>query len=152
LSAFIKYLFLLAIGCLFLGCNKSGDDLPYSKTPEIRLLSMSHDTITEYRDVLTLQFSYQDGDGDLGFEEPDNYAIFIRDARLTAYDGFYLGPIAPPGIIVPVKGSLSVRFPSLFVFGNRQQESTHFFAYVVDRSGQKSNEIMTPPVLIQKPD
>jgi hypothetical protein len=152
LSAYIKYLLLVAAGLLLSGCNKSGEDLPYSKTPEIRLLSMSHDTITEYRDVLTLQFSYQDGDGDLGFEEPDNYAIFIRDARLTAYDGFYLGPIAPPGIIVPVKGSLSVRFPSLFVFGNRQQESTHFYAYVVDRSGQKSNEIITPSVLIKKPE
>ena len=141
---------MLAAALWALGCSKSGDDLPYPKAPEIRFLSMSHDTIMEYRDVLTLQISYQDGDGDLGFEEPDNYAVFIRDARLTAYDGFYLGPIAPPGIIVPVKGSLSVRFPSLFVFGNRQQESTHFYAYVVDRSGQKSNEIITPPILIQK--
>lgn len=132
-------------------CEKSEQLLPFSEIPEIELVRLSHDTIKEYVDVLTITIRYRDGDGDLGFEEPEKYAVFIRDARLQTFDGFYLGPIAPPGQRIAIQGTLSVEFPSLFVFGNRSQESTKFFIYMVDRAGNKSNEIETPTILIMKP-
>jgi hypothetical protein len=154
LSEGIKYLGLGLLSMLlsFSSCQKKDSALPFSAVPEIRLIGLSHDTIVEYKDVLTITFHYQDGDGDLGFEEPDRYAVYIRDARLTTYDGFFLGPIAPPGITVPIKGRLSVEFPSLFVFGNRIIESTRFFIYVIDRAGNKSNELETATVYIVKPN
>jgi len=135
---------------LFASCNK-GEDLPFSVVPEISLVGLSHDTITEYQDVLTIQIMYKDGDGDLGFEDPEQYAVFIRDARLEAYDGFYLGPLAPLDKRISIQGTLSVEFPSLFVFGNRQSETTRFHIYMIDRAGHKSNELISGPVFIKKP-
>jgi hypothetical protein len=153
LNAWTKWISALSAFVLLLfACQPKEPLLPFSEVPEIRLVGLSHDTITEYKDILTLTFSYQDGDGDLGFEEPETYAVFIRDARLQTYDGFYLGPVAPPGVSVPVQGKLSVEFPSLFVFGTRQEESTRFYIYMIDRNGNKSNELVTSAVTIRKPD
>jgi hypothetical protein len=133
-----------------IGCEKPSE-LPFSKIPHISLVGLSHDTLIEYRDVLSITIFYQDGDGDLGFEDPETYAVFIRDSRLETFDGFYLGPVAPPGVAISIQGNLTIEFPSLFVFGNRGEESTRFFIYIVDRAGNKSNELITQPVIIKKP-
>lgn len=132
------------------GCRENADEPPFSTIPEIKFKGLSHDTIREFEDVLTISISYQDGDGDLGFEEPDDYAVFIRDARLNNFDGFYVGPVAPPGASIAVKGNLKLEFLSLFVFGNRTEERTRFYIYMIDRSGHKSNELLSPDVIIQK--
>jgi hypothetical protein len=56
------------------------------------------------------------------------------------------GTVAPPGALIAVQGDLKVEFPSLFVFGNRTEERTKFYIYMVDRKGNKSNELITPEV------
>lgn len=132
-------------------CSKQ-DELPFSKIPKIKLLEISHDTIVEYQDVLTLSIQYQDGDGDLGFEDPDQYAVFVRDSRLENFDGFYLGPITPPNVEVPIQGKLDVEFPSLFLFGNRETETTRFFIKFIDRAGNESNLVETPSIVIKRAD
>lgn len=133
-----------------MGCEKESG-LPFSEVPQISLVSLSHDSITEYNDVLSITIFYKDGDGDLGFEDPETYAVFIRDSRLEEFDGFYLGPVAPPGQTISVQGKLTIEFPSLFVFGNRTEENTRFFIYMIDRAGNKSNELITESVIIKKP-
>ncbi|HNS47787.1 MAG TPA: hypothetical protein PKH94_11150 [Bacteroidales bacterium] len=150
MNAKIKFgiLFVMFLGLI--SCRENADEPPFSVIPEIRFKGLSHDTIREFEDILTLSFRYQDGDGDLGYEEPDSYAVFIRDARLTKYDGFYLAPVAPPGAVIAVQGDLKVEFPSLFVFGNRTEERTKFYIYMIDRKGNKSNELTTPEVIIKK--
>lgn len=138
----------LILLCLsFLACNKQ-DGPVFPKTPQISLKGISHDTIREYRDVLTISINYQDGDGDIGFADPDMNSIFIRDARLTKFDGFYVGTIAPEGTSIPIQGTLNVEFPSLFLFGTADQESTRFFVYLRDRAGNVSDTIETPRVWI----
>jgi len=150
LNALIKLGILLSVVIFCVSCRENAEDPPFSIIPEIKLKDFSQDTILEYEDILTFNIRYQDGDGDLGFEEPENYAVFIRDARLTKYDGFYLAPVAPPGELIAVQGDLKVEFPSLFVFGNRTEERTKFYIYMVDRKGNKSNELITPEVVIKK--
>lgn len=138
----ISSMFLLLTSC-------SDDDRPVvDKVPQIELLSISSDTIIEFTDVLVISIQYSDGDGDIGFEDPDINSIFIRDARLEDYDGFYIGPIAPPDQTVPITGKLDIEFPSLFLFGNGSAESTRFYIYLVDRAGNKSNELITQNVTI----
>ena len=146
----IKYILFSFILFAFVSCHKNADGPPFSTTPEIKLKSLSNDTIVEFEDVLTISISYKDGDGDLGFEEPDDYAVFIRDARLNNYDGFYIGPVAPPGSVIAVQGNLKLEFPSLFVFGNRTSERTRFYIYMIDRKGNKSNELVSQDVIIKK--
>ncbi|HNG68686.1 MAG TPA: hypothetical protein PLP63_07065 [Saprospiraceae bacterium] len=146
----IRWIFFIILNLVVLGCHTISDEPPFSTTPEIKLNGISNDTIREFDDILTLSIHYQDGDGDLGFEEPDQYAVFIRDARLTNYDGFYIGPVAPPGAEIAVQGNLKLEFPSLFVFGNRFNERTRFYIYMKDRNGNKSNELISPDVIILK--
>jgi len=145
----IKNLFLLSL-IVFIACSKD-EDLPFSSIPEIELLGLSHDTIREYIDIMTISFEYTDGDGDIGFVEPDKYALFIRDTRLSEFDGFYIGPVAPTDTLVPIRGVLNVEFPNLFIFGNATEESTNFEIMMVDRAGNESNTLSTKTILIKKP-
>ncbi len=122
--------------------------MEYSNIPEIHLVSLSQDTIRQYQDVLYIRIGYQDGDGDLGFENPGEYALFIRDIRLEAFDGFYVGPLTPPDVKVPIQGELNIEFPSLFLFGNGDVELTRFQVKMVDRAGHESNLLETDNVAI----
>ena len=151
LSSGVNSLLGIFLLLLFLSSCKEDDRLPFSDTPEIELLGVSHDTIREYQDVLIITISYQDGNGDLGWVDPDQYALFVRDVRLENFDGFYIGPLSPPGSNVPITGKLNIEFPSLFLFGNRNAETTQFEVKMIDRSGMESNLITTDPVVIIKP-
>nr|MBS0037349.1 hypothetical protein [Saprospiraceae bacterium] len=132
---------------VFTACGDD-DDLEFSNVPEISLVGISSDTIVEFQDVLSITIEYRDGDGNIGYEDPDINSIFVRDARLEDYDGFYIGPIAPPNEEVPITGQLSIEFPSLFLFGTEQAENTFFYVYIADRDGNESNEVTTPRVTI----
>jgi hypothetical protein len=143
-----KLLFALGI-LLMIGCAKE-EDVTYSNIPEIQLLGLSHDTIRQYEDVLTIRVFYKDGDGDIGFEDPETYALFVRDIRLGAFDGFYVGPLAPPDANVPIQGELSIEFPSLFLFGNGAVEQTRFEIKMIDRAGNESNVLETEFVAITR--
>jgi hypothetical protein len=116
--------------------------------PVIQLLDVSHETIRQYEDVLLIRIQYEDGDGDLGFENPEEYALFVRDIRLQEFDGFYVGPLAPPNANVPIQGELSIEFPSLFLFGNGDVEQTRFQIKMIDRAGHESNLLETETVAI----
>jgi len=131
----------------FMSCQKE-TITEYSTTPEIKLVSLSQDTIRQYQDVLYIRIAYQDGDGDLGFENPSEYALFVRDIRLEKFDGFYVGPLTPPDVLVPIQGELNIEFPSLFLFGNGDIELTRFEIKLVDRAGHESNLLKTDNVAI----
>jgi hypothetical protein len=135
---------------VLLSCSKD-ERLPFATIPEIELIGVSHDTIIEFQDVLTLSIGYFDGDGDLGFEEPDRYALFVRDVRLEDFDGFFIGPVSPPDTTIAIQGNLDIEFPSLFVFGNSNAETTHFEIKMIDRAGNESNVLSTEDVVIVKP-
>jgi hypothetical protein len=138
----------IVLGLLILIACKKEDDITYPDIPEIQLLGLSNDTIQQYEDVLTIRIFYKDGDGDIGFENPEEYALFVRDVRLQAFDGFYVGPLAPPDANVPIQGELSIEFPNLFLFGNGALEQTRFEIKMVDRAGNESNLIETDLVSI----
>lgn len=137
---------ILSLGFLF-GCTKEEVE-PYPTIPEIRLVALSHDTIRQYEDVLVIRIMYKDGEGDIGFENPEEYALQIRDIRLAEFDEFYVGPLAPPDAIVPIQGELTIEFPSLFLFGNGSTELTKFQIKLFDRAGHESNLLETDFVAI----
>lgn len=148
LSGCNKILGILAVLVGLLGCEESGIEL--SDTPQISLEAISHDTLVQYEEVLILTISYTDGDGDLGYPDPDRYSLFIRDVRLSDFDSFFVGPLAPMDSSVPIEGVIDVEFPSLFLFGNGASETTRFECRMVDRAGNESNLITTPSVVILK--
>lgn len=133
----------------FSSCDKEEIHI-ISEIPKIELISVSSDTITQFDEALIITIAYEDGDGDLGFEETNQYALFVRDIRLEEFDGFYLGPIAPPGEMIPIKGDLNIEFPTLFVFGNNDSEITRFEIKMIDRKGNESNLLTTENIIISK--
>jgi hypothetical protein len=151
----IKYLIyqiaIAALVCGILGSCTTEDEHPFSDVPEIELVGLSHDTIIEFVDDLVLSIRYQDGDGNLGFVEPSKYAVFVRDLRLDEFDGFYIGPLAPLDSDIAIQGVLHIEFPNLFVFGNRDQETTAFEIKFVDRAGNESNLVQTGNVVVRRP-
>ena len=76
--------------------------------------------------------------------------MFVRDLRLEEFDAFYVGPIAPPDVTIPIKGELNIEFPNLFVFGNGQSETTRFEIKLIDRAMNESNLLTTEDIIIQK--
>jgi len=142
-------LIILLFAFILPGCSKE-EITEYSSIPEIELLDLSHDTIRQYEDILVIRIFYKDGDGDLGNENPEEYALFVRDVRLENFDGFYIGPIAPPDTNIPIQGELSIEFPSLFLFGNGDVELTRFQIKIIDRAGNESNLLETNTVAITR--
>lgn len=142
-------IFILGI-LVFTGCSNNIDDIAYSDVPEIQLIDLSHDSIRQYEDVLLIRIFYKDGNGDIGFEDPEEYALYVRDIRLETFDGFYVGPLAPPDANVPIQGELSIEFPSLFLFGSGAVEQTRFQIKMIDRAGNESNLLETGLVSITR--
>ncbi len=143
-----KYIGLGLLGLCALSSCEDDVDFILGSTPQITGVILSQDTIRQFTDNLIFTIDYTDGDGDLGFDETDRFALFIRDVRLQDFDGFYVGPIAPPESNVPIRGSLEVRFPELFLFGSTPTEETWFEIKLVDRAGNNSDIYVTEKVLL----
>lgn len=116
--------------------------------PEIAFVSMNAESVVQFEDRITIRFSYKDGDGDLGQMDPDEYTLWVKDARLDAPDGYHIPPLAPEGAEVPIQGELAVELNALFLLGNSGQEVTTYTVHVLDRAGNRSNEFTTGPITI----
>jgi hypothetical protein len=135
---------------LFLySCSKKSD-LPFSAVPEIKITAINSTSIKQFEDSLIISLAYQDGDGNIGFEESDSFALIIRDIRLATDDKFHISPLAPIGESIAIKGVIRVPIGKLFLFGTSNTESTRFILRLKDRAGNWSNEVETESILISK--
>jgi hypothetical protein len=134
--------FVIAIG----GCKKDDDET--STIPEIEFVSISHSQVVAFENFVEITFSYKDLDGDIGYQDPDVYALRVKDDRLKSFDWYHIPPLTPENEPLQVEGQFSVELSPLFLLGNGSQESTKFTLQVQDRAGNWSNQIITPVVLI----
>jgi len=126
-------------------CKKDEVD----KSPAIRLLGMAPLSLVQYDESITITIGYSDIDGDLGYDNPDEYALEIKDNRLINPDLYHIPPLAPIGSDVAISGELTVMINTLFLLGNGTQELTSFTIKMKDRAGNWSEEITTPQVTIR---
>lgn len=136
---------IIAVVLALCSCKKE-EVMPAS--PEISLLSLSTQNVQSFGERVKVRFSYKDGDGDLGQDDPDAYTLWVKDARLAQADGYHIPPLAPSGSEVPIQGELEVELNALFLLGNSQQEVTTYTIHIVDRAGNRSNEFVTAPITI----
>lgn len=143
---------LVTIGTLILlsGCTKVTQTSTGDPVPVIRFISLSKDTIHQFADSMSLTFSYEDGDGDLGFENADINSLEVKDSRLQNPDFYYVKPLAPIGSKVSIKGQLSLRIKNLFLIGSGGVEQTTLQLRLKDRAGNWSNIVITPTISILK--
>ena len=145
----MKLLFYISLLILLFGaCETTSNDPSFPLIPNIRILSISHDTLIEFADSLIITIEYEDGDGDLGTSDPDVNAIFVKDARLENADEYYLPPLAPEDASISITGNIDLILRPTFILGNANQEVTNFSIFWRDRAGNESNLVETGEVLI----
>lgn len=145
----IRAIYIATILFLISSCKKD-ELIKYSNTPEIEFVSMSPSSTVEFEDQIIVKIKYKDGDGDIGTDDPDDYSIQIKDARLPAPDWYHVPPLTPPGQTLQIEGELEIVLTGLFVLGNNNQESTSFTIKLKDRAGNWSNEVKTSTLTILK--
>jgi hypothetical protein len=130
----------------FFGCKKKEEE---PKIPIIELIEITPLSMVQYEESIYITIGYSDLDGDIGYENPDQYALQIKDNRLADPDWYHVPPLSPIGSNVAIEGNLTIKISTLFLLGNGSQEQTSFGIKIKDRVGNWSDEITTPQVTIR---
>jgi len=160
-----KYFLLLSFTCtiLYYSCINAPD---YSNVPEIEFISFTNTTMDQAplnSDTTIMSLKFTDGDGDIGFGmETSGENIFIIDNRTNEIFGRFRAPAIPPqGANNGVSGEINMVllntccvFPAQDSIPNCESPTQYptneltFTVYIEDRAGNKSNEIITPPITL----
>ena len=153
---------LLSTLLLFLlsGCTKEtmetieNDVNPtISSVPEIELVAVNSESVTEYQDSLVFTISFLDGDGDLGSDDPDKANVELIDQRdpSTLVFGFHLSPRGPEGSTIAIQGELDIVLTNTILLDDtNDSENTTFIIRIQDEAGNWSNEVESPVITINK--
>lgn len=137
---------IILLAVLAFACKKDDDE--FDPVPVITFSGISDTEVLQFQNDVSITFGYRDMDGDLGFTDPDEYAMRIKDSRLAEWDWYHIPPLTPEDMNLDIQGDFTVDLHALFLLGNGQQEITSFTLQIQDRAGNWSNQIVTPEVLI----
>ncbi len=143
-----KILLFALVSLAFLGCKKDEEEEDNPASPVLTFVSISSNEAVSYNNDLKVIFSYEDFQGDIGEEDPDNLTLWVKDARLDAADYYHVPPMTPENQELHIKGNYEVSLNTLFLLGNGAAETTKFTIQLRDRAGNVSNIIETTPVTI----
>lgn len=131
-------------------CTKETQISEGNPIPNIGLIKTVPTDIRQFKDSLTVSISYEDGDGDLGFENADINSLEVKDSRLAKPDYYYVAPQAPLNSKIHIKGTLNIQIKNMFLLGSGAIETTNLEIRLKDRAGNWSNKITTPVINIKK--
>ncbi len=136
----------------------------FSDTPEIEFIGLSQNSMEQgslNSDSLFLQFSFTDGDGDIGFEaEVFDQNIFITDNRTgERYDAFKAPVIPEQGSSKGIEGTVTLRlFTTCCLFPdetppcesppNFPTDTMTLDISIKDRADNFSNQVTTTPIVL----
>lgn len=142
-----RCILLFAIGIWWGACT---DDLVLpNRAPVVQIVGLSPDTAMAWQDTLTLSFTYQDDNGDLGSPDPNRIAIELTDSRLPTPDTYALAPLLPLDSIKAITGTIHLKIKPTFILGNQiQQQSYRYSLVLIDRAGNRSNTALSPTVTV----
>lgn len=121
-----------------------------SATPTISFVSISPNPAIKNTDEIDILIEYTDGDGDLGENTSDKKNVFVTDERNNVTYEFRISQLSPTtGIII--KGKLNIHLPAQgFIDDTHTSETATYKIYVLDRAGNKSNELKTSALTINQ--
>ncbi|MDZ4845208.1 MAG: hypothetical protein SH857_06625 [Chitinophagales bacterium] len=136
---------------LFTIISSCSDDEPLlDTTPKITLKEITPTTVVQFTDSISLVIEYEDGDGDVGFWNPDSLALTVHDLRLANPDYFYVRPLTPDSNALAITGTIRIAIRNTFLLGNGDSETTRYEIKLKDRAGHWSNVVTTPEVVITR--
>lgn len=139
----------MLLALCFVACKKR-EIRKLDEAPLIRIQAVQPTAITEFTGRVEVELFYEDGDGDMGSLHPDSLLLEVLDDRLTEPDYYFVPPLSPPGSNVPIRGIIKFRLNGTFIFGNGSFEETLFSIRLRDQSGNWSNTVNTPTILINR--
>lgn len=156
-----RYLTIVIAAIFFISCSKPPD---YPNEPEITFENISKDSMRQSNlniDSLFVTFSYTDGDGNLGWPEDDNrQSVFVIDTRTGVVENTFKIPEIPDqGTANGIFGEMTLRlYTTCCIFPQGippcsspaayPRDSVSYEIYIVDRDGNESNRIQTPPITL----
>ena len=138
----------VALTCMALlhGCKKD----EASDVPVISLENISDYSVVEYDNAVEVTINYEDHQGDIGTNDPDEHSLFVSDERFAEQDGYHIDPLTPDQQSLHVRGSLRVSLRPLFIMGADSTETTRLTFELRDRAGNVSNRVMSEVITIVK--
>ncbi len=146
----MKQYWIVILGVIlsvFASCSKDDEEL--SKVPSLTFVSVSPTTAVQYADSVTIVLAYEDGDGDLGSNDPDIKNLYLTDSRNGVVYEFRVKQLAPTNSTIAIKGTLSVVLDRVGLIGSGAAETTTYSIYMTDRAGNQSNAVTSSAVTIQ---
>ncbi len=117
----------------------------------------------QLEESLVISIDFEDGDGDLG-DLPDDTLdnFFLVDSRTGFVDRFNIPSITPDGSVRSISGIVDITIPSecclpinpggipcsVIDTEYNPTDEVIFDVYVIDRAGNQSNIVQTPPITI----
>ncbi|KRP06701.1 MAG: hypothetical protein ABR95_03375 [Sphingobacteriales bacterium BACL12 MAG-120813-bin55] len=144
------YIFILT-GLALSSCKEDAPVVndPISHIPSIEVRSISPQVVTAFEDSIVLELFYQDGNGDLGFSNPDSNSLFVVDTRIFTVEDFFVPMLAPEGSSVAIQGVLRVVLDrTILVDPDASEEQVQFQVFIRDRAGQYSDIVVTPFITV----
>ena len=147
---FLRMLFFLTFLSCFVfvsACKKKNKP---TNTPVIAFVSISPSSAVEYVNSITISFSYDDLDGDLGENNPNSTNLFITDSRNSVTYNYRISQLAPDDASIHIRGNLNAVIKNTAITDNSSSQSVTYSLYVKDRAGNTSNTITTSAITITK--
>ncbi len=155
-------LFITGLSIAVTACIETPD---FDIVPEIEFVGMTKDTLNQgvfQEDSLTVVFTFKDGDGDLGNESDAALNnVFFTDMRTGFEDNSFRIPFIPrEGSANGIEGTVRISlFTTCCIFPDGSDPCTpsvtspydtvQYRIYIMDRAGNKSNEILTDPIILR---
>lgn len=133
---------------LFSACTS---ELDLNSTPNLTLKKVGPSTVVALQDSIRFEVNYEDGDGDLGENEPDVKNLFVLDNRIDLEYSYRIKELVPGGGEVPIKGTLVFTLPNTIITDGSASQTVTYSIWVVDRAGHKSNTISAGPITVIEP-
>ena len=140
--------FCCLIAFSFSSCKKEKHES--TTTPQIEFVSISPSSAVEYANSITITFSYDDLDGDLGQNDPNVTNLYITDSRNNVVYNYRISQLSPDGSAIHIKGNLNAVIKNTAITDNSSSQQVTYSVYVKDRAGNTSNTITSSAITITK--
>jgi hypothetical protein len=140
---------VLPLFCFYLSCKKEAP--PISPIPIIEFVDIFPKKVKAYQDSITIRIKYQDGDGDLGENNPTVKNCYVTDNRISIEYPFRIKQLAPNGAEIAIRGEIDIVIANTgFADDANATEEVTYVIYMEDRAKNKSNIIATLPITVEK--
>ena len=144
---FYRTIIYLLIISIVVCCNKNEE---LSKIPQLTFQNLNPTSIIEFDGPITFSIIYQDGDGDLGENNPNINNLFLKDQRNNIIYEYRIQELSPNGANIAITGSIDLVLNTTSITDESNEQEAIFDIYVIDRAGNQSNTISSDPLTIYK--